>query len=292
MEKLKLGWIGLGNMGIPISKNLLKAGYSVTVFNRTRDKEKELLAAGASSVDSPQQLMQNCDVIFTMVSDDDAVKAVFEGDKGLLTKAIPGKLIIDMSTVSPVTSRYLATICNKQKVEFLEAPVSGSVKQAQDSTLILLTGGDAGVFQKAKPFFDVIGRLTLYFGEIGTGSSAKLAINYFVALTIQAMAETVLFATNIGVRKEDILTLINESACASFQTKVKAAPILNNSYPAAFALRLMAKDLRLIKQTGLKSPLLEPVYNSYQQAEKDGLGDEDLMAIIKYLEKPGILKPV
>src|ERR1700730_6568696 len=205
MEKLKLGWIGLGNMGTPIAKNLLKAGYSVTVFNRTRAKEKELIAAGASTADSPQQLMQNCDVIFIMVTDDAAVKAVFEGDQGLLTKAIPGKLIIDMSTVSPETSRYLAKICNEKKVEFLEAPVSGSVKPAQDGTLIILVGGDARVFQKAKPLFEAIGKLTLYFGGYGAGSSAKLAINYLVALTIEALAETVLFATNSGIRKEDIL---------------------------------------------------------------------------------------
>ena len=286
MEKLKLGWIGLGAMGTPISKNLLKADYPVTVFNRTRNKEKELLDAGASSADSPRQLMRNCDVIFTMVSDDVAVKAVFEGDQGLLAQAVPGKLIINMSTVSPETSRYLATICSEQNVEFLEAPVSGSVKQAQDHTLILLVGGEARVFQKAKPLFEVIGKLVLYFGGIGAGSSAKLSINYLVALTIQAMAETVLFGVDSGLSKEDIVALINESGCASFFTKSKAASILNNSYPAAFALKLMSKDLRLIRQTGLKSPLFEPVYNSFQQAEKDGLGEEDLMAIIKYLKKP------
>jgi 3-hydroxyisobutyrate dehydrogenase len=285
VKELKLGWIGLGNMGTPIAENLLKAGYSVTVFNRTRDKEKELIAAGATSGDSPHQLMQNCGVIFTMVSDDAAVKSVFEGDQGLLTKAIPGKLIINMSTVSPETSRYLAKICNQQKVEFLEAPVSGSVKQAQDRTLIILAGGDAGIFQKAKPCFEAIGKLTIYFGENGKASSAKLAINYLVALTVQALAETVLFATKSGVRKEDIITLINESALASPMIKVKVPSILNNSYPAAFALKLMAKDLRLVKQTGLESPLFEPVYNSFQQAEIDGLGEEDLMAIIKFLEK-------
>jgi 3-hydroxyisobutyrate dehydrogenase len=285
MESLKLGWIGLGNMGTRIAKNLLTAGYSVTVFNRTRDKEKELIDAGASSADSPQQLMQNCAVIFTMVSDDAAVKSVFEGEQGLLTKAIPGKLIINMSTVSPETSRYLATICNQKKVEFLEAPVSGSVKQAQDRTLIILVGGDAEVFQKAKPFFEAIGKLTLYFGGNGKASSAKLSINYLLALTTQALAETVLFATNSGVRKEDILTLINESALSSPMTKLKTPSILNNSYPTAFALKLMAKDLRLIKQTRLKSPLFEPVYTSFQQAEMDGLEEEDLMAIIKYLEK-------
>jgi 3-hydroxyisobutyrate dehydrogenase len=131
----------------------------------------------------------------------------------------------------------------------------------------------------------VIGKLILYLGGNGAGSSAKLTINYLVALTIQALAETVLFGTNSGVSKENILTLINESGCSSFLSKIKAPSILNNSYPPAFALRLMAKDLRLIKQTGLNSPLLEPVYNSYQQAEKNGLGEEDLMAIIKYLGK-------
>src|ERR671927_1296360 len=128
MKKLHVGWIGLGNMGTPISKNLLKAGFPITVYNRTKEKEKELIEAGAASADSPQQVAEACDVIFTMVSNDDAVKEIYTGENGVLAKALQDKLAIDISTVAPATSKYIAEQCSKLGTQFLDAPVSGSVK--------------------------------------------------------------------------------------------------------------------------------------------------------------------
>ncbi|WP_231507396.1 NAD(P)-dependent oxidoreductase [Flavobacterium sp. ZB4P23] len=140
MNKIQLGWIGLGNMGNPMVMNLLKAGFQVSVFNRTKEKEAPLLASGAKSASSLHELLQTCDVVLTMLSNDAAVKEVFEGPTGLLSKAHPGKTIINMSTVAPETSRYLNTICNQHQVHFIDAPVSGSVKPAQDGTLVILVG--------------------------------------------------------------------------------------------------------------------------------------------------------
>ena len=285
MNKLKLGWIGLGNMGNPMAKNLLKAGFEVAVFNRTKEKEKELIEAGASSANSPQHLMESCDVVLTMLSNDEAVKEIFEGKSGLLSKEYPGKLVIDMSTVSPETSRYLSTSCSKRQMNFLEAPVSGSVKPAQDGTLIILVGGTAENYEKAKPIFDVLGKLSLHLGAAGVGSSAKLAINYLLGLNLQGLAETILFAEKNGVSKEDMLTIINEGACGNGITKLKSSSILNNAYPAAFALKHLVKDLRLAKEAGLDTPLMQPLFDSYNKAQSDGLGDEDVMAIIKSLVK-------
>ncbi len=282
--KPKLGWIGLGNMGTPIVKNLLKAGFEVTVFNRTKEKEQPVIEAGATSAENAAALIDNCDVVFTMVSDDNAVKALFEGEAGLLASAKPGKLIIDMSTVSPETSKYLADACQQKQIDFLEAPVSGSVKPAQDGTLIILVGGSAETYQKAKPMFDVIGKLSLHLGENGVGSSAKLAINYLLALVLQGMAETVLFASQNGVKKEDMLTIINEGAIGNAIMKLKTPAILSNNFPPAFALKLMAKDLRLAKAAGMDLPLSTPLFNSYNEALNKGLGEEDVMAIIKYLD--------
>ena len=283
MNKLKLGWIGLGNMGNPMVKNLINANFELVVFNRTKEKESELVQAGAKSANSPQQLLEICDIVITMLSDDEAVKAVFEGESGLLAKEQAGKLIINMSTVSPETSRYLSEISSKNQLHFLEAPVSGSVKPAQDGTLIILVGGTEKNYNKAKPIFDVLGKVALHVGAIGVGSSAKLAINYFLGLNLQGLAETVLFAEKNGVSREDMLAIINEGACGNGITKLKSSSILNNSFPAAFALKHLVKDLRLAKEAGLDAPLINPLFDSFNNAQNLGLGNEDVMAIMKSL---------
>jgi len=283
MNQLKLGWIGLGNMGNLMAKNLLKAGFELMVYNRTRSKENELIEAGASSAESPQQMLQACDVVITMLSNDAAVKEIFDGTNGLLSNSITGKLLIDMSTVAPETSRYLSGRCSDHRMNFLEAPVSGSVKPAQDGQLIILVGGTVANYEKAIPVFNVLGKLSVHVGEAGVGSSAKLAINYLLGLNLQGLAETILFAEKNGVSKKDMLTIINEGACGNGITKIKSAAILNNDYPAAFALKHLVKDLQLAKDAGLDTPLITPLFNSYRQALAEGLGDEDVMAIIKSL---------
>jgi len=285
MNKPHLGWIGLGNMGNPIVKNLLKAGYPLTVYNRTKGRDSEVVKAGASVAESPKELADKCDVIMIMVSDDAAVKQVFETDNGLLSAPLNGKLMIDLSTVSPTTSRELAGLCTENGAEFLDAPVSGSVKPAEDGTLIVMVGGEEQTFTKAKPIFEVIGKLALYLGKTGAGSSAKLAINYFLGITLQGFAETVLFAQNMGIQQDDMLTIINEGAVSSGITKLKSQNIVNNNYAAAFPLKHLAKDLKLAKDQGLNTPLITPLLNSYQEALKAGYGDEDVIAILKYLQK-------
>jgi 3-hydroxyisobutyrate dehydrogenase len=284
MNKLKLGFVGLGNMGNPLAMNLLKAGFGVSVFNRTKEKEAPLLAAGAKKAASLKDLMETSEVVLTMLSNDAAVKEVFEGPDGLLSAAQPGKTIINMSTVSPETSRYLNTICKQQQLHFIDAPVSGSVKPAQDGTLVILVGASTEDFELAKPIFDVLGKIAIHVGEPGVASSAKLAINYLLGLNLQGLAETVLFAEKNGVSKEDMLNIINQGACGNGITNIKTPSILNDSFPAAFALKHLVKDLRLAKEAGLDSPLIHPLYDSYAAAEKEGLGDQDVMAIISSLK--------
>ena len=285
MNTVQIGWIGLGNMGTPMSKNLLKAGFAVKVYNRSKDKLQPLIEAGATVASSISELISSCDLIITMLSNDAAVKEVYEGPGGLLSAHHPGKLVIDMSTVSPETSRSISAACAKQSVEFLEAPVSGSVKPAQDGTLIILVGGKPENYERAKPVFDKLGKLALLLGGPGIGSSAKLAINYLLGLNLQGLAETVLFAEQQGVAIADMLTIINEGACGNGITKLKSTSILQDNYPAAFALKHLVKDLRLAKETGLDSPLIAPLYNSYLAAQESGLGEEDVMAIKKWLTR-------
>ena len=189
-----------------------------------------------------------------------------------------------MSTVSPETSRYLAKKCSDQEVQFIDAPVSGSVKPAQDGTLVILVGSTTTNFELAKPIFDALGKVAIHVGNAGVASSAKLAINYLLGLNLQGLAETVLFAENNGVSKEDMLQIINAGACGNGITTIKTTSILNDSYPAAFALKHLVKDLRLAKEAGLDSPLIHPLYDSYATAEKEGLGDQDVMAILSSLK--------
>jgi 3-hydroxyisobutyrate dehydrogenase len=285
MSNYKIGWAGLGNMGTPMVINLLKAGYPVQVYNRTRDKEKEVLATGATSAAGLAQLATDNEVIMVMVSDDEATKQIFTAPEGLLADEVSGKLFINVSTVAPQTSQFLDERCREKGAMFMEAPVSGSVKPAQDGTLIMLVGGTEEAHQKARPVLEVLGKLTVHTGPVGAGAAAKLAINYFLGLNLQGLAETVLFAKTNGVKTEDMLTIINEGAVGSGITKLKAGSILKGEYPAAFALKHLAKDLRLAKEQGLDTPLSSPLYESFKQAQDGGLGDEDVMAIYKFLDK-------
>ncbi|MCJ8208695.1 NAD(P)-dependent oxidoreductase [Mucilaginibacter sp. RS28] len=284
MSNMKAGWVGLGNMGTPIVKNLLKAGFEVQVYNRTREKEQGAVEAGALSASSLAELVKACDIIGVMVSDDEAVKEIFNDPEGLLAANAAGKLFINVSTVSPATSKLIGERCSAADASFIDAPVSGSVRPAQDGTLIIMAGGETTDIEKAKPFFDAYSKLTIHTGDVGSGSAAKLAINYYLGVCLQGLAETVVFARENGISTEDMLTIINEGALSNGITKMKSPAILKGEYPAAFALKHLTKDLRLATEQGIRSPLAAPLYQTFRQAMDAGLGDEDVMAIIKYLE--------
>jgi len=280
----QIGWIGTGNMGIPMAKNLLKAGYPLLVYNRTREKAEKLVQEGAVMATDIASLVRNCEIVFTMLSDDQVVKSFYLGEGGLINNEAKEKTLINMSTVSPRTSIELNEMSQAVGARFLEAPVSGSVKPAEDGALLILAGGDEANYQKALPYFEVLGKWSLLLGAVGAGASAKLAINYFLALTVQGLAETVLFAKRQGVKAEDMLKIINESACGSALTKLKTPGILAANFPAAFALKHMAKDVRLAREQGIDYPLSAPLATAYQEALAKGLGEEDVMAIFTHLE--------
>ncbi|MDQ2752330.1 MAG: NAD(P)-dependent oxidoreductase [Bacteroidota bacterium] len=285
MNKPSIGWIGLGNMGIPMCKNIMKNGYALTVFNRTKEKEKPLTEAGASTVERPALLLLKCDIVFTMVSDDEAAKEVYVGKDGLLSKneAKP-KLIINTSTLSPETSKGLAAQCSDKGVEYLEAPVSGSVKPAEDAALIILCSGPEEVFEKAKPVLECLGKKVMHLGDWGAASVAKLAINLLVGFTVQGLAETVLFAQHHGIDKEQMLQIINEGGCGNATTKAKTPSILSGDFTPSFTVKNYAKDLRLAKGVGVETPMANAVFETYQNALKE-YENEDLMAVIQFLDK-------
>lgn len=285
MSKPSIGWIGLGNMGIPMCKNLLKAGYMLTVYNRSENKTNELSAAGAAIAQSPAQLANNCDVVFTMVTDDDAVKEIYSGKDGLLgADNVRGKLFINTSTISPETSKEMAAQCKNAGADYLESPVSGTVKPAEEGTLMILTSGEKETFDKAKPILECLGKKVMYLGEFGSASVAKLAINLLVGFNVQGLAETILFAQKHGIDKQDMLTIINEGGVGNGTTKGKTPSILSGDYKPAFTVKNYAKDLRLAKSVGIETPMANALHKTYQDALHD-YKEEDLMAIIKYLDK-------
>lgn len=304
MTTKRIGWIGLGNMGMPMVKNLLKAGFTVTVYNRTAAKAAPLQEAGAALVGSPGELWEKADTVITMVADDNALRQVHEGPDGLLAGIGAaaagagalgagaglgsGRTVIDMSTVAPATSRELAAQLAAKGVEYLDAPVSGSVKPAEMGQLVIMVGGKKAVYEGAAPIFEKLGKASFYLGEQGAGNSAKLAINLFLAFTMQGLAEAVNFARENGVGPAEMMAVINESAVGSAFAKLKTVNFVSGQFPAAFALKLMAKDLRLVREQGLHSPGGLVIEESFRQAQAAGLGDEDLSAIIKFIADKGL----
>lgn len=279
-----IGWIGLGNMGVPMASNLLSAGYAVRVWNRSPEKAAPLVALGAKQTESLAQLVDECDVLFTMVSDDEAVKAIYTGTNGLLSARVSGKLAIDMSTIAPETSRFLAEQSKKAGLRFLDAPVSGSVGPAKEAQLVIMVGGEKADYDVAKPMLDKLGKAAVYLGSHGAGTSAKLAINLLLGITVQGVAETLLFARSLGIDTEQMLEIISQSAVGTALIRGKAASILADDFPAAFALKHMAKDLRLAREAGVATPLAESAQATYRHALEEGLGELDLMAILRHLK--------
>jgi len=310
MDNKKIGWIGLGNMGTPMVRNLIRAGFNVTVYNRTAAKAAALQDEGAKVAASPAALWEVADVVITMVADDAALRAVHAGDRGeggdrgavhpgdrgvgngsgvgngtgLLAGARAGKMVIDMSTVSPATSRELAARMAVKGVDYLDAPVAGSVKPAELGQLVIMVGGKAACYEIAVPIFEKLGKAHFLMGDQGAGNAAKLAMNTLLAFNMQGLAEAVIFAREKGIKPEAMLAVIGESAMANGVTKMKTANLVGDDYSAAFALKHLAKDLRLALGQGMHTPGGIVMHDSFQQALAAGWGEKDMAAIYPFLE--------
>ena len=288
MEKnMKIGFIGLGNMGIPMVRNLIAAGYQVTVYNRNTEKANSFANEhGIKAVVTPADLLSGADVIISMLSDDDAVKSVYTGENGIFHQNTGKELIvIDMSTVAPETTRTLAAQAETLGISYIDAPVSGSVKPATEAQLVIMAGGKPTVFEKIKPLLLTLGKSATLLGDYGSGNVAKLAINLFLGITIQGLSESVVFAAKHGIEAASLLPLINESAVGSGITKIKSANIINRDFSPAFALKLLRKDIRLAENMGLASPAGKTLAETLQAAIESGFADEDMVAIFKQVEQ-------
>lgn len=274
-------------MGVPMAMNLLKAGYTVAAYNRTREKTVSLAEAGATIFDLPKEIVANSNIIFIMLSDAKAIQAVFDMDDGVLAALAPGKIIVNMSTIAPTDAVLFAKLVSERGGQYVDAPVSGSVGAAKTGQLVILAGGDKVAIDTCQPYFDVLGKGTIHFGAAGMGSSAKLAINLLLGVLGQGLGEAILFAEKLGVDKEKMLELIGNSALNSTFFQLKKDMYSKDEFPAAFMVELMSKDLGLVKaeadRIGTVFPLAEVADKTYRSAIAHGKAKLDMAAVYQEL---------
>ncbi|GHE31084.1 NAD(P)-dependent oxidoreductase [Sphingobacterium griseoflavum] len=281
MNNDRIGFIGLGNMGHPMAKSLEKAGCTLTVYNRTAAR-MDGFEASTRVVDNITELLLHSDIIFTMLTDDVAAKSVYEQ---ILIHDIAGKLFVDCSTISQDCSIHIAQALTVKKSSLLDAPVAGSTEPARDGTLLFMVGGDQKDLDRVAPYLSIMGKDTKYLGKNGQGLAAKTAVNYFLSILYQGLAEMTLFADSLGLAREAMLDIVNASASGSGATKVKTPLLIAEDFSPAFALDLMLKDAELAADLGARYPAGTAVLNTLKDASANGHGKEDVIAVIEELKK-------
>lgn len=289
-ENLRVGFAGLGRMGSPMARNVLSAGFPLTVFNRTAEKAEALAAAGASVAATPAELAAGADVVVTMVADADAVRALLEGPEGILAGASPGLVLVEMSTIGPLAARELAARCAEQGVEMVDAPVSGSTAVAESAGLAVMAGGTEAAFERARSVLESISKAQLHLGPSGAGAAMKLGMNLIVAATAVSVSEALVLAERAEIDRAAAYEVIAASALASPFVEYKRGAYLDpDGTPTAFALELMAKDLRLARELGERDGV--PLPGAAGSAEAIGLaaelegGGEDLVRVADALRR-------
>jgi 3-hydroxyisobutyrate dehydrogenase-like beta-hydroxyacid dehydrogenase len=283
----KVGFIGLGLMGGPMAENVARAGYPLTVFNRSAEKAGPLLELGAALADSPCGVAQNSEVVVTMLSNASAVRSVLEGEEGLVAGAPEGMVLIDMSTLSPAESRSNAAFLNAHGIEMLDAPVYGSTGPAREGTLGIMVGGDEKLFESQRELLSVMGKNIFFMGGQGSGSTIKLCFNLMVAAQVTSLAEAMVLAMKAGLDLKQVGEVITSSGINSGLIERKVENIVTGSYAPAFPLKHMHKDLGLMVSTSIdldaSLPATGLTHQLYTAARASGFAEEDFSAIYKVL---------
>jgi len=280
-----IGFIGLGNMGLPIAHNLLNAGYQLRVFNRTKEKGAPLAEQGAGLVESPNEVAEKGGVVFSMLADDDAVQCVSVKDTDFLKRLGPGGIHVSMSTISPETARQLAEQHSEHEVSYIGSPVVGRPDRAAAGKLFILLAGEHDPRERVLPMLQCIGERIFDFGESPWNSNvAKLALNFNIVAAIECMAESFTFAEKNGIRREQMAELLSETVFGCVVYKGYGPRVAHHDYePAGFRLKLGWKDLRLALQTAQESatpmPIGSLVRDRMLSAMAKGRGDMDWSAI-------------
>ena len=285
----KIAYIGLGIMGRGMVGNLLKAGYPVTVWNRTAERAQPLVEKGAELAASPAAAARGADVIMYCLSDDAAVTDLLFGDGALIDAIQPGQVVIDMTTVHPNTSRMEAEALAAKGAQFLDAPVFGSKNEAANGGLWIVVGGDRALYERMKPILEVLSETTHYMGVNAMGTSMKLVGNLVVAFQLEALGEAMVLATKAGLNAQDVLGVLHVTDFKSPIFDGVGNALINRDFETFFALKLMLKDANLISRfaqdVNSPTPALAVIREMIKGGVNRGWGDENASAFIKNLEE-------
>ncbi|MFB4362024.1 2-hydroxy-3-oxopropionate reductase [Pantoea sp. BS_8] len=286
---MKIGFIGLGIMGKPMSKNLLKAGYSLVVRDHHAENEAELVALGATTASNAKEIAGQCDVVITMVPNSPQVKEVCLGENGIINGAKPGLIVIDMSSIAPLASREIHDVLAAKQIRMLDAPVSGGEPKAIEGTLSVMVGGDKAVFDQCYDIMKAMAGSVVHTGDIGAGNVTKLANQVIVALNIAAMSEALSLATKAGVNPELVYQAIRGGLAGSTVLDAKAPMVMDRNFKPGFRIDLHIKDMANALDTshdiGAPLPLTAAVMEMMQALRNDGQGTADHSALACYYEK-------
>lgn len=286
---MKIGFIGLGIMGKPMAKNLIKAGHELVVYDVVQASVEELKAAGATAAESAKAVAGQCKTIITMVPNSPQVKEVVLGKDGILDGAKEGTIVVDMSSIAPLASQEICAACAKAGVEMIDAPVSGGEPKAVDGTLSIMVGGKKETFDKVYDILMVMGASAVHCGDIGAGNTTKLANQVIVALNIAAVSEAYMLSTRAGVDPERVFDAIKGGLAGSTVMNAKIPMILDGNFNPGFKIDLHIKDLNNALETGHSVgsplPLTAQVMEMLQHLHAQGCGDNDHCGIAKYYEE-------
>lgn len=285
---MTIGFIGLGIMGKPMAKNLIKAGYSLVVYDVIAAPVAELVAAGAAGAAAPQEVAAQCDLVITMLPNSPHVKAAILGQNGVIDGAKPGTVVVDMSSIAPAASREVAQALAAKGIEMLDAPVSGGEPKAIDGTLSVMVGGKEAVFEKVKDVLLKMAASAVLCGDIGAGNVTKLANQIIVALNIAAMSEAFVLATKAGVDPERVFDAIKGGLAGSTVLNAKAPMVLAGNYKPGFRIELHIKDLQNALDTAHENavpiPLTSQIMEIMQALKAGGHQGDDHGGIIQFYE--------
>lgn len=286
---MKIGFIGLGIMGKPMVRNLLKAGYEAVVYDVVSKNIEEAVQAGASARASSQEVAEECRIVITMLPNSPHVKSAVLGEKGVLAGAKEGDILIDMSSIAPLASQEIQKECLKKGVRMLDAPVSGGEPKAIDGTLSIMVGGEQEIFEKVYDILMVMGASAVLCGSIGAGNTTKLANQMIVAMNIAAVSEAFMLSTKAGVEPSKVFDAIKGGLAGSTVMNAKVPMITAGNFQPGFKIDLHIKDLNNALETGHEvgspMPLTASVMEMLQTLHADGCGQQDHSAIAKYYEK-------
>ena len=286
----RVGFVGLGIMGMPMARNLLEAGYELLVFNRSITKAEELAAGGRAEVaESPEELARGSDVVITMLPGPSEIEAVVAGEKGLLGGARRGTLLVDMSTSSPGLARELARAAGERGIGMLDAPVSGGDVGAEEGTLSIMAGGEEKDFERARPLFEAMGETITHVGESGAGQLTKAANQIVVALVIEAVSEALVLTVRAGVDPGKVVEVLSEGLAANKVMEVKRDKLLGHDFSPGGKVEFHHKDLGIAlaagREYGVTLPVTALVDQMFAALEAKGRGGWDHSALLTLIEE-------